>query len=218
MISVLDEKLWFPKVENALDDGLLAMGGDLCPERLLLAYSRGIFPWYDGEVPLWWSPDPRFVLYPEKIKISKSMRQVLKQQVFEYRYNAAFEDVLNGCAYAERKEAGTWINPSVIKSFIRLHKLGYAVSAEAFFENALVGGLYGILMGKVFFGESMFSKKANASKFAFITLTEQLKNAGIVIIDCQVYSNHLKTLGAEFISRKKFIEIITENAGVQNRL
>lgn len=218
MISVLDEKLWFPKVENALDDGLLAMGGDLCPERLLLAYSRGIFPWYDGEVPLWWSPDPRFVLYPEKIKISKSMRQVLKQRFFEYRYNTAFEDVLNGCAYTERKEAGTWINPSVIKSFIRLHKLGYAVSAEAFFENALVGGLYGILMGKVFFGESMFSKKANASKFAFIRLTEQLKNAGIVIIDCQVYSNHLKTLGAEFISRKKFIEIITENAGVQHRL
>lgn len=212
-ISFLDDSLWFPPVEDALDDGLLAVGGDLSAERLLLAYHSGIFPWFnEDELPMWWSPDPRFVLFPEQLKVSKSMRQVVKRGDFEFRINTAFEDVIYNCSRVYREgQGGTWIGDEVIVAYTHLHKLGYAHSAEAWYAGELVGGLYGVLLGKVFFGESMFSLKSNASKFAFINWVEFLNNNGVVLIDCQVYTGHLESLGAGMISRGQFIEIINNN-------
>lgn len=208
-IYALTDKLWFPPVGEALDDGLLAIGGDLSFERLIKAYRNGIFPWYEDGVPLWWSPDPRFVLFPEEIKISKSMKSVIRKNIFEFKYNTAFPEVLNQCRYIERKDQdGTWINNDMVSAYLHLHEAGYAVSAEAFNMGELVGGLYGIRMGKLFFGESMFSLQSNASKFAFISLTEQLKNEGVVLIDCQVYTPHLESLGARMITRKEFLKLL----------
>lgn len=193
-------------MEQALDDGLLAAGGDLSTERLLLAYRSGIFPWYDEGVPLWWCPDPRFVLYPDQLYVSKSMKQLLKREAFEFTINKAFEDVISHCREAERKgQDGTWITPEVLNAYTRLHKLGYAHSAEAWHGGQLVGGLYGIRMGKVFFGESMFSLVSNASKYAFIKWVELLKAEGTELIDCQVYTEHLESLGAGMMARKDFI-------------
>lgn len=204
-LHVLNNKIWFPPVDDALEDGLLAMGGDLQPERLLLAYKKGIFPWYDSEVPLWWSPNPRFVLFPDELKVSKSMKVLLKRNAFKFTVNTAFEQVIRACKEANRKDQdGTWIKNEVEKGYTALHKLGYAHSAEAWLDGELVGGLYGIKMGKVFFGESMFSKVSNASKYAFISYVEQLKKEGIVLIDCQVYTEHLESLGAKMILRQQF--------------
>lgn len=209
-LHVLDNKLWFPPVNDALEDGLLAIGGDLSTERLLLAYRNGIFPWYDGDVPLWWSPDPRFVLFPEKLKISKSMKQVFKQNKFVFATNSAFEKVIRSCMNAKRNYAdGSWINEDVIAAFTKLYHKGFAHSAEAWLNNELVGGLYGIKMGHLFFGESMFSTVSNASKFAFISYVQQLTKEGIVLIDCQVYTQHLESLGAEMISRDAFIKLLS---------
>jgi leucyl/phenylalanyl-tRNA--protein transferase len=208
-LYVLDESLWFPPVEEALPDGLLAMGGDLSIERLLLAYRQGIFPWYDGNIPLWWSPNPRFVLFPEELKVSKSMKVLLKRNAFDFTINQAFDQVIHFCKETERKEQdGTWIKDEVEKSYIQLHKAGFAHSAEVWIDGELAGGLYGIRLGKVFFGESMFSKKSNASKYAFIKYTEQLKKEGIVIIDCQIYTQHLESLGAKMIMRQQFTQLI----------
>ncbi|MFL9485447.1 leucyl/phenylalanyl-tRNA--protein transferase [Chitinophagaceae bacterium LWZ2-11] len=204
-LHVLNDKIWFPPVDDALEDGLLAMGGDLQPERLLLAYKKGIFPWYDSEVPLWWSPNPRFVLFPDELKVSKSMKVLLKRNAFKFTVNTAFEQVIRACKEANRKDQdGTWIKNEVEKGYTALHKLGYAHSAEAWLDGELVGGLYGIKMGKVFFGESMFSKVSNASKYAFISYVEQLKKEGVVLIDCQVYTEHLESLGAKMILRQQF--------------
>jgi leucyl/phenylalanyl-tRNA--protein transferase len=208
-LFALNESLWFPPVEEALPDGLLAMGGDLSIERLLLAYRHGIFPWYDGNVPLWWSPNPRFVLFPEELKVSKSMKALLKKNAFDFTIDLAFEEVIHFCKETERKEQdGTWIKDEVEKSYIQLHKSGFAHSAEVWVDGELAGGLYGIRLGKVFFGESMFSKKSNASKYAFIKYTEQLKKEGVVIIDCQIYTQHLESLGAKMIMRQQFTQLI----------
>ena len=213
-ISFLDDSLWFPPVEDALDDGLLAVGGDLSVERLLLAYHSGIFPWFnEDELPMWWSPDPRFVLFPEQLKVSKSMRQVMTRGDFEFRIDTAFEDVIYYCSRVYREgQGGTWIGDDVIAAYINLHKLGYAHSAEAWYNGELVGGLYGVLLGRVFFGESMFSLRSNASKFAFIKWVDFLKLHGVLIIDCQVYTEHLESLGAGMVSRAQFIEILKENS------
>lgn len=212
-LHVLDNKLWFPPINDALEDGLLAIGGDLSVERLLLAYRNGIFPWYDGEVPLWWCPDPRFVLYPHQLKISQSMKQVLKQNKFVFTTNSAFENVIRCCMNAKRNYAdGSWINEDVIAAFTNLHNMGFAHSAEAWLNGELVGGLYGIKMGKLFFGESMFSHVSNASKFAFISYTKQLIEEGVELIDCQVYTQHLESLGAEMISRDNFINILSQHS------
>jgi len=193
-LAVLDDKFWFPNVEDALDDGLLAIGGDLHPERILLAYKKGIFPWYDGDLPLWWCPNPRFVLIPEELKISKSMKVLFKKRAFDITVNTNFEAVINACKATERKgQDGTWIKNEVVEAYTHLHKLGIAHSVEAWQNNQLVGGLYGIKLGKVFFGESMFSGVSNASKYAFISFVEQLKKDGIVLIDCQVYTEHLES-------------------------
>jgi leucyl/phenylalanyl-tRNA---protein transferase len=205
----LTQKLWFPPVEEATVDGLVALGGDLSIERLLLAYRSGIFPWYDGDVPLWWCPDPRFVLFPNELKISKSMQQVMRKQSFDFVFNQHFEQVMRQCMQIKREhEDGTWINEELIKSFVQLHKQGMAICAEAWQNGELVGGLYGMRLGNVFFGESMFAHVSNASKFAFILLVQQLQQQGVVLIDCQVYTEHLESLGARMIVRKDFLDIL----------
>ncbi len=209
----LDDTLWFPPLEDARPDGLLAIGGDLSNERLLLAYQNGIFPWYnEDEPPMWWSPDPRFVLFPEELRVSKSMKQVIGKNEFEFRVNTAFEDVIRNCSLVKRNGIhGTWISNEIIEAYTGLHQEGYAYSAEAWQQGRLVGGLYGVLLGKVFFGESMFSLVSNASKFAFISWVEALQQQGIAMIDCQVHTSHLESLGARMISREDFIEILKEN-------
>jgi leucyl/phenylalanyl-tRNA---protein transferase len=204
-LFALDKELIFPPVDLAEPDGLLAMGGDLSPQRLLLAYQKGIFPWYEGEHILWWCPDPRFILFPAELKISKSMKQVLKKNEFEFKMDTAFHQVIRACKTATRPgQDGTWITDEVEKAYIKMFELGYAHSAEVWKNGELSGGLYGILMGKVFFGESMFSKETNASKFAFIMYVQQLMKHGIQLIDCQVCTEHLESLGAHMISRKEF--------------
>jgi leucyl/phenylalanyl-tRNA--protein transferase len=209
-LHYLDETLWFPPVEEALPDGLLAVGGDLSTERLLLAYHNGIFPWFnEDEIPMWWSPDPRFVLFPDELKVSKSMQQLLKKGHFEFRVDTAFEEVIHNCRNVSRKGMdGTWITEEVADGYTQLHRMGYAHSAEACHDGELVGGLYGVKLGNVFFGESMFSKESNASKFAFINWVEYLKKQGVALIDCQVHTAHLESLGAKMIPRAQFIKLL----------
>jgi leucyl/phenylalanyl-tRNA---protein transferase len=211
-ISMLDDKLWFPPVEDATEDGLLAMGGDLSAERLLVAYRNGIFPWFnEEEPPLWWCPDPRCVLFPDELYISKSMKQLFRKKAFTVTTNHAFEEVIWQCGQTRKNREGTWITDDIIDAYGELHRLGYAVSIEAWLDDELAGGLYGIKMGKVFFGESMFSKVSNASKYAFITYVQQLQKEGVVLIDCQVYTEHLESMGARMIPRKDFLKMVREN-------
>ena len=208
-LAILNNKLWFPPINEALEDGLLAMGGEVTVERLLLAYKSGIFPWYEGETPLWWSPDPRFVLYPEKLKVSKSMEALIRKKKFRFSTNSAFSQVIRSCKTLQRKgQDGTWITDELEQSLNKLHQLGFAHSAETWVENELVGGLYGIRMGNLFFGESMFSKETNASKFSFINFVKLLEFEKVKLIDCQVYTEHLESLGAEMIPRTEFIKTI----------
>lgn len=210
-VFLLEDELLFPPVELSMEDGLLALGGDLSPDRLLLAYRSGIFPWYDEGPILWWSPDPRFVLFPDELRIHKSMRPFLNQRKFSFTINTAFRKVMESCQKTYRKDqTGTWIQPEIIEAYTRLHELGYAISAEAWNGNELAGGLYGLRMGSFFFGESMFSLQPNASKYAFIKLVQQLQKEGIKLIDCQVYTTHLESLGARMISRKDFITFLQE--------
>ncbi len=210
-LTVLDDKFWFPNVEEALDDGLLAIGGDLQPERILLAYKRGIFPWYDGDLPLWWCPNPRFVLFPDELRVSKSMKMLFKKNIFKITVNTNFSAVIKACKATERKgQDGTWIKSEVEMAYTTLHNLGIAHSVEAWLNGELVGGLYGIKIGKVFFGESMFSHISNASKYAFITYVQQLKSEGIVLVDCQIYTEHLESLGAKMIMRQQFIHLLQQ--------
>lgn len=209
-IHLLNNSLWFPPVENARYDGLLAIGGDLSTERLLLAYRNGIFPWYnEGEPPHWYSPNPRFVLFTNELKVSKSMQQLIRKNAFEYKTNTSFEAVIMHCKNAVRiGQVGTWITNGIVAAYQQLHQLGYAHCAEAWQDGKLVGGLYGVQLGNVFFGESMFSLVSNASKFAFINFAQQLQTNGVQLIDCQVYTQHLSSLGARMIARNKFIKHI----------
>ena len=209
---LLNHRLLFPDVEKADEDGLLAVGGDLSPERLLLAYKNGIFPWFNEDsMILWWSPDPRMVLFPEKVKISKSMTQVIKSNRFRITWNTEFEKVINACSAIIRKgQHGTWITPEMKSAYLKLHQMGIAKSIEVWENDVLVGGLYGIDLGNVFCGESMFSRTSNASKFAFICLAKELQQKKYRLIDCQVYTAHLESLGAEEIPRKQFIAILKE--------
>ena len=213
MLHILDDRLWFPPVEDAMSDGLLAIGGNLTPEKILFAYKKGIFPWYEGDVPLWWSPDPRFVLFPAELKISKSMKTLLKNNAFDFTINKSFSEVIENCSLAERPgQDGTWITAEIKSAYAALHQDGFAISAEAWVDNELAGGLYGVKLGKVFFGESMFSKISNASKYAFIKLVGHLQQQGLELIDCQVYTEHLETLGARMINRKEFLELLNIHA------
>lgn len=208
----LDKELVFPPVELAEPDGLLAIGGDLSTERLLLAYQSGIFPWYEGEHILWWCPDPRFVLFPPELIVSKSMSRIIKKDIFTFSTNQAFEEVISNCKHAPRKgQNSTWITDEVKAAYTKLHHEGFAHSAEAWHDGKLVGGLYGVRLGNIFFGESMFSKMSNASKFAFISYVQQLKSEGVQLIDCQVYTEHLESLGARMIPRRKFIRLLDQN-------
>lgn len=208
-LFALDRELIFPPVHLAEPDGLLAMGGDLSPERLLLAYRNGIFPWYEEEPILWWCPNPRFVLFPAELKVSKSIRPLLNRNEFEFTTNTAFAQVIHHCKSAKRPgQDGTWITDEVEKAYCKLHELGYAHSAEVWKEGELVGGLYGIRIGKVFFGESMFSKVSNASRYAFINYVLRLQKEGIELIDCQVYTEYLESMGACMIDRTVFIDLL----------
>ncbi len=207
-MQYLTSKIEFPKVEEADEEGLLAIGGDLSVARLLLAYQSGIFPWFNsGDPVLWWSPDPRFVLFPEKLKVSKSMKQVLKKSDFTVTVNQDFMGVIKACSLAKREgQSGTWITDAMVQAYIKLHQLGYAKSVEVWQEEELVGGLYGLdLDNGVFCGESMFAKVSNASKVAFISF---IQNTNYKLIDCQVYTNHLESLGAEDISREAFLKYL----------
>lgn len=204
---ILDKNIWFPKPSDALADGLLAIGGDLRPERLILAYRSGIFPWYnEDDPPLWWSPDPRFVLYTDKLRVSNSMKAILRKGVFQYRFNTAFRQVIEGCASVRRNYGtGTWISPEMMAAYTKLHEMGFACSAEVWQDGQLAGGLYGVRIRKIFFGESMFSHISNASKAAFIHLVRDLQAEGVKLIDCQVPTPHLGSLGAQPISREAFL-------------
>ncbi|WP_153800752.1 leucyl/phenylalanyl-tRNA--protein transferase [Foetidibacter luteolus] len=211
-LYALDSSTWFPPVEEAMEDGLLAIGGDLSQQRLLAAYRKGIFPWYDGDVPLWWCPNPRFILLPADIRVSKSMQVLIKRQAFRFSINEAFGQVIHACRTSRRREQdGTWINDDIEIAYTNLHKDGYAFSAEAWQNNELAGGLYGIRLGNIFFGESMFSRVSNASKYAFIQFANNLQQQGVCLIDCQVYTPHLESLGAKMITRAEFCEILRNN-------
>ncbi|MBC7866466.1 MAG: leucyl/phenylalanyl-tRNA--protein transferase [Gloeobacteraceae cyanobacterium ES-bin-316] len=208
---ILTDDLFFPPIERADENGLLALGGDLNPERLLLAYKSGIFPWFNEQDPIcWWSPDPRFVLFPAELRISHSMQTVIRKKIFEFRVNTHFASVIANCKNATRSgQPGTWITDEMEEAYTRLHQLGYAHCAEAWCNNKLVGGLYGVRLGNLFFGESMFSLQSNASKFSFIQYVELLQKENVVLIDCQLHTEHLESLGARMIRRdqfKKFLE------------
>ncbi|HLX92726.1 MAG TPA: leucyl/phenylalanyl-tRNA--protein transferase [Puia sp.] len=210
-VFVLDEELSFPPVHLAEPNGLLAIGGDLSPERLILAYKNGIFPWYDEGDILWWSPDPRFILRPGELKVSKTMQQLLKKKAFEFTVNKAFNEVISNCRSIVRPgQTSTWITRDVEEAYTILHENGLAVSAEVWLNEKLSGGLYGIRMGRAFFGESMFSNLPNASKFALINFIRLLQNEGLMLIDCQVYTKHLESLGAKMVSRSEFILLLNE--------
>jgi leucyl/phenylalanyl-tRNA--protein transferase len=205
----LADDLSFPPAELASKSGILAVGGDLSPERLILAYENGIFPWYsDGEPILWWSPDPRFVLFPDEIYVSRSMRQVLKKGVFTITYDQRFREVVENCRQSRRDKGGSWITDEMLEAYCRLHDLGYAHSVETWTEGTLAGGLYGVSLGRCFFGESMFTKMSNASKAGFITLVSILRELHFAVIDCQVYTDHLLSLGARMISRRMYLDLL----------
>lgn len=212
--------LRFPSTELALADpnGLLAVGGDLDPERLLAAYRNGIFPWYESPQPiLWWSPSPRAILFPEKIRISNSLRKTLKQGYFKITGDTAFREVMQKCALTPRKgQSGTWIGREMLDAYCELHRRGFAHSVETWCDGKLVGGLYGVAIGKVFFGESMFSTKTDASKVALVYLARQLEAWSYALIDCQVSNPHLLSLGAEVIDRTAFTRLLADNINTIN--
>ncbi len=202
----------FPPLKNALREpnGLLAAGGDLSPQRLLEAYSKGIFPWFnEGDPILWWSPDPRMVLFPDELKISRSLHKALQKEHYQIRADYNFAQVMHACASPRKGQPGTWIHPEMITAYTTLYEMGLAHSVETWIDGKLVGGLYGVSLGKIFFGESMFSRVTDASKIALVFLVKYLQRQGFGLIDCQVKTSHLASLGAREISRVKFSQILT---------
>ena len=210
-MKFLTKELFFPNVDDADQSGVLAFGGDLTPERLMLAYKSGIFPWFNINEPLiWWAPNPRMVLFLDELIVSKSMKNIIKKNTFEITFNKNFREVILNCKQINRKnENGTWITSDMIDAYCRLNELGFAKSVEVWQNNKLVGGLYGVDLGHVFCGESMFSKVSNASKFAFIHLVNDLKSKNYQLLDCQVHNYHLESLGCREISRNEFMKILT---------
>lgn len=209
-----DDEISFPHPELANEDGILAVGGDLSEERLLLAYSIGLFPWFNPDDPiLWWSPDPRFVLFPDELKVSKSMRPYFNQKKFNVTIDQDFRSVITSCQQQRRngQGGGTWITDDMVEAYCQLNEKGYAHSVEVWQEDELVGGLYGVSLGKIFFGESMFAKVSNASKFGFISLVKKLKELDFELIDCQQKTRHLQSLGGRSISRKEFLDFMKKN-------
>lgn len=213
MVYELGNELIFPDPGGADKSGLLAIGGDLSLERLILAYSQGIFPWFSENEPImWWSPDPRMIIYPRSVKISKSLDQALRNKNFEVRFDTVFENVIRLCSRVERHgQPGTWITNEMISAYIALHNAGFAHSVETFIENRLVGGLYGVSLGKCFCGESMFHLERDASKVAFVKLADRLEEWDFEFIDAQLPTRHLKSLGGLEISRNKFLDLLQES-------
>jgi leucyl/phenylalanyl-tRNA--protein transferase len=207
---ILSKELFFPPVSEADPDGIVAIGGDLSPHRLILAYQSGIFPWFnEGEPIIWWSPDHRMVLFLDELVVSKSMRNILKRNIFKVTFNQNFREVISNCRSAKREgQDGTWITDDMVEAYCKLHALGFAKSVEVWKDDELVGGLYGIDLGHVFCGESMFSKVSNASKVAFIALVNKLKEGHYKLLDCQIYNEHLESLGCREIDREEFLDII----------
>ncbi|MEM9676331.1 MAG: leucyl/phenylalanyl-tRNA--protein transferase [Bacteroidota bacterium] len=212
MLYWLTSELVFPPVELAEDWGGLALGGDLSPRRLLLAYRSGIFPWYDEDQPIiWHAPDPRFVLFSHKLRIPRSLRPTLNQQKFTITYDTAFHEVIRQCQQTQRPgQPGTWITEEMLTAYCQLHELGYAHSVEAWKDGRLAGGLYGISLGRAFFGESMFTRENDASKVAFVAKVLDLQEVGINLIDCQVHTPHLERFGAEEIPRSQYMQLLNE--------
>ncbi|MDB2494580.1 leucyl/phenylalanyl-tRNA--protein transferase [Flavobacteriaceae bacterium] len=208
----LSKSIWFPNHDESNKDGLIAVGGDLSVERLMHAYHLGIFPWFnEGQPLLWWSPDPRMILLPESFKVSKSLKKTILSNKYKITLNTSFEEVINCCSKIKRKgQQGTWITKNMITAYLQLHKKGHAQSVEVWSDNQLVGGLYGIDLKekKIFCGESMFSKKNNASKIAFYYLVKKLKTENYRLIDCQMYTSHLESLGAQEIPRHEFLKYL----------
>jgi leucyl/phenylalanyl-tRNA--protein transferase len=208
-VACIEGDCAFPPIAAALQDpnGLVAIGGDLSMPRLLAAYRQGIFPWFsDGEPVLWWSPDPRMVLYPSELKISRSLAKTLKNTPYEIRFNTAFRAVITACSSTKRSgQPGTWITKDIINAYCALHEAGYAISAETWLDGRLVGGCYGVKIGNMFYGESMFHHVTDASKVAFVMLVQKLKQEGVSLIDCQMKTAHLASFGAREISREDFI-------------
>jgi leucyl/phenylalanyl-tRNA--protein transferase len=211
-IPILTRELVFPDPETANEEGLLALGGDLSPERLWLAYKNGVFPWFNEDPYLmWWCPDPRMVIFPSEIKVSKSMRKVLRTGNFKVTQNQAFSEVLEQCANIPRfGEDGTWITPNMMQAYLEMHKKGHAKSVEVWEDGYLVGGLYGIDLGHVFCGESMFSIVPNASKVALIHLAQQCQKKQYQLIDCQMYTTHLESMGGREIPRQEFLRVLRQ--------
>ncbi len=219
-LSPQDAPERFPPLERALDEpaGLLAAGGDLSPARVLAAYQRGIFPWYSpGQPVLWWSPDPRAVLFPGELKVTRSLAKTLRNRGFETRIDADFEAVIEGCAAPRASSLGTWITPEMRAAYVELHRCGFAHSFETYLEGRLVGGLYGVRLGGIFFGESMFSRERDASKVALVRLAEFCVAEGIVVIDCQLPSRHLQSLGSRSIPRSQFQALLRQHVGEGSR-
>jgi leucyl/phenylalanyl-tRNA--protein transferase len=213
MIPWLDKDAPFPPLRRALREpnGLLAAGGDLSPERLLEGYRRGIFPWFsEGDPILWWSPDPRMVLFPAELKISRSLSKTLRNRSYEVRFDSAFNDVISSCAAPREGVSGTWISDAMIEAYLELHRLGHAHSVETWIGDELAGGLYGVAIGGVFFGESMYSRGRDASKIALAALVARVKAEGFGLIDCQMHTRHLETLGAREIPRARFSRLLEE--------
>ncbi len=211
----------FPPLEHALAEpnGLLAAGGDLSPERLLDAYSQGIFPWFNEDEPiLWWSPDPRMVLFPNELKISQSLQKTIKKHDYQIRTDSHFKQIMEACAQPRKNQAGTWIHPQMIAAYTALHEMGWAHCVETWIDDQLIGGLYGVSIGRIFFGESMFSLKPNASKIAFVHLVQQLQQWQFDLIDCQVKTSHLASLGAREISRGQFRQILDRSISTHSSL
>ena len=212
-MKFLTKELIFPDVKKTDKSGVLAFGGDLSPERLILAYKSGIFPWFNIDEPvIWWAPNPRMVLFPNEFMVSKSMKKIIDKNIFQITYNQNFREVITNCQQINRNDQnGTWITNDLIDAYCKLNDLGLAKSVEVWQNNELVGGLYGVDLGHVFCGESMFSKVSNASKFAFINLVNDLKSKNYKLLDCQVHNDHLESLGCREISRNDFMKILSEN-------
>lgn len=213
-----DDEQAFPHPDSALaePDGLLAVGGSLSPKRLLRAYRHGIFPWYSPDQPiLWWSPDPRTVLFPKQLRVSRSLRKTLRKGIYSVSMDTRFRTVIQRCGEPRRQEHGTWITPEMNAAYVRLHELGYAHSVETWHDGQLVGGLYGVALGQVFYGESMFSHMSDASKVALACLVAQLERWNFQLIDCQMHTDHLISLGAEDLPRREFLRLLSRYASHQ---
>jgi leucyl/phenylalanyl-tRNA--protein transferase len=215
-VFLLSDKMAFPPPHLAIRDGLLAVGGDLSQERLLLAYHMGIFPWFSDDEPImWWSPDPRLVLYPQEVRVSKTLKKIIKKNMFQMTMDSAFVQVLESCAQVRlQNNEGTWINKDMIDAYCKLHKSGFAHSMEAWYKGELAGGLYGVSLGRCFFGESMFARVSNASNVALFKLVEYLKKMSFDMIDCQVSTEHMIRFGAREIPRARFLEQLEKSLKV----